>query len=267
VPEPWSWQTSGFGTAGVVREQPDGRCTYAFFWISLLDDGIKNMFGKDGDTTQELERFLRGLVPTMPPFEEGPAERAAEFIWGAYALGDERGISWPPEAEFYLAVVPKPPGDPAQWRERLVGPHGLTPSGLVRVIEENPTPEDIPEEKEVAIFTKATFRIRDQKGIVDILRNQEPELSYEGHHAGKERFVFTRAYPPGHESPFARMGGRQIMGDVAVGPDRLIIEVQTLSRISRLISLLKPLLGDRIVDLEDVKWTGAQELLGRGGRR
>ena len=62
------------------------------------------------------------------------------------------------------------------------------------------------------------------------------------------------------------MGSRQIMGDVAVGPDRLIIEVQTLSRISRLIGLLKPLLGDRIVDLEDVKWTGAQELLGRGGR-
>jgi len=55
-------------------------------------------------------------------------------------------------------------------------------------------------------------------------------------------------------------GGRQILGSVRVGPERLIAEVKTLSMGARLVGILKGIFGEQI-RLTDTSWKGVADLL------
>jgi hypothetical protein len=265
------------GSAGVIRRSPSGRWAFAFFWISLLEDGLVHIFGDEDRTPEEVEAFLRGVRLRIPPMEEGSIELAADYIWGAYALGEERGIEWPPEADRHLALIPKPPGSHKQWRKRLIGPgpgkSRLTPASLVKVIRENPLPDDLPEGTEIAIFTRMTFRVEDTQAALDRLKQQgESEQDFRFDYAGQEEeteyFDWTREYPEGHWSPAAQWGGRQVLGSLRMHPTapegkagEVTAEVRTLSMAAGLIAQLKELLGDQLT-LKETTWKSLQDLLG-----
>lgn len=258
APDRDAWCATGFGTAGIAREQPDGRLFHSFFIISLLESGIVMMFGKDS-TAKKHDEFVNSMRDVFPPFEDSKTELVSEYVWGAYALSEEHGASWDAEAERYLSLVPQPPGSKQQWIDRLIGPSGLTPQDLVKVIRENPLPEDLPEGKEIMILTEMSFRIEDERDVVAKLRKRGPEFDYCGRKEGEEYFSWTREYPPDHWSPLASLGGRQILGDVRVVPGRLIAEAKTLSMACRLIYLLKNILAGKLT-LEKTTWSGIQDI-------
>jgi len=59
VPPEDCWQSTGFGTAGIVRQQPDGKLASSFFIMGLTRGGLMNVFGHvDSD---HLGRRARGV--------------------------------------------------------------------------------------------------------------------------------------------------------------------------------------------------------------
>jgi len=260
VPIEDAWRATGCGSAAVIRERPDGRWATGFFTMSLLDDGLMGMFGKDDDTPEKCESWLKQIRPMIPPMEEGPIELAAEYIWGAYALGQKKGLMWPPQTNQFLSLVPKPPGTGKDWLRRLVGPDGLTPPGLVKVIRENPVPEDIPEGKEIAIFTEMTFALESAEMVIEQLHERDPDFVHTGYEGEVEIFDWTREYPKNHWSPLKTLGGRQILGSVRVGPAQLIAEAKTLSMAARLVGILKEMFGEQI-RLKETTWQSLSDLL------
>lgn len=255
-----AWRVSGLGTAGIVRERPDGHLTYSFFTINLLEDGINLMFGKTS-TAQEFDEMIECMRDQIPPFEDGAVKLVSDYVWGAHALSEEHDVMWD-EADVnqYLRLVPKPPGNRQQWLERLIGPNGLTPRGLVEVIRNNPQPEDLPEGREIAIFTEMSFHIEDEREVFAELRKHEPDFKYCGREGDEKHFDWTREYPPDHWSPLASLGGRQILGHISVRPDRLIAEARTLSMACRLTYLLKNILAEKLT-LDKTTWTELQDIL------
>lgn len=262
-PDRDAWAATGFGSAVVVRQQPDGRWAFAAFWISLLDGGLTMFFGNSNEIPQEWERaFFHDMEPKIPPLEEAPIELVSDYVWGAYVFGQGDG-DWQGTGKmpgYYLAFVPQPPGGPSQWLRRLVGPHGLTPGGLLKVIHQNSNIPDIPDGQEVAVITEMTFRIADAPATVARLRTLEPEFNLTGQVEGETCFNWTRQYPPGHWSPLARLGERQVIGQVRVRTGRLTATAGTLSMASGLVRRLKQAVGVGLA-LERTTWTGSRELL------
>ena len=259
VPDQDAWRATGFGTAGIVRERPNGRWAHSFFSISLLDNGIVAMFGKDS-TAKEFEKTISHMRDVVPPFQNGTVELVSDYVWGAYALTEKHGVWWEPDVSRYLCMVPRPAGNKQQWLDRLIGPSGLTPPDLLMVIRENPQPGDLPEGKEIMIFTEMSFRIDDEQEVIAKLRGHEPEFSYHSREGEEECFTWTREYPPDHWSPLASLGGRQVLGDIRVKPGRLVAEVKTLSMACRLIFLLKNIIGEKLT-LEKTTWAGIKDIL------
>ena len=77
VPMGDAWRVSGWGTAGIVRRQPDGKLTYSIFTIDLSRGGLLEAFGAE-DTTEELLEASSGeMIDLLPPFVVGEADLAA----------------------------------------------------------------------------------------------------------------------------------------------------------------------------------------------
>ena len=261
VPVPDAWRATGVGTAGIVREQPDGRQAYAFFVIELLEHGLKSTFGKYDASPADLDSMVASLSEMIPPMEEGSPETAAKFIWGARAVADAEGCAFPPDdVAPYFALVPRPPGSARNWLEQLVGRGGLTPPDLVRVIRAHPMQDDVPDGKEVMIVTTMTFDLTDAAAVVDVLMSADPEFIHSGMDCDAEVFNWTRKYPKKHWSPLARFGGRQNIGTVHIEGRTLVAEAQTLSMSARLTQRLLQLLGERI-KLRNTSWSSMNDLL------
>lgn len=251
------WQATGLGTAAVVRRRPDNHCVSSFFTIHLLDHGLQMVFGKSGTTLEETDHIIASLRDEIPPMEESSIEQAALYAWGAFALSELDGCSFPPDVlERFLPIVPRPAGSMIELRDALLGPGGPTPSALMEVIAANPMTDDTPEGREVVIFTEMTFDLSDPTSAVSRLQRAGPGFQQEDSH----RFCWTRAYPEGPWSPLARLGGRQILGSVRVDGDALIAESKTLSMAARLAAILKDMFGDTI-RLRGTRWRGAQDML------
>src|SRR5688572_12457832 len=67
VPMEDCWRATGLGTAGVVRQRPDGKLITAFFNLSLIDGGLGGMFGKDETDRAEIADMLDSLRFQIPP--------------------------------------------------------------------------------------------------------------------------------------------------------------------------------------------------------
>ncbi len=261
------WSATGLGTAGVIRRRPDGLYSTAFFMLELLEHGLKGACGKDGETLAEVEEFLHRMRDHILPMEEGPLELAAAYAWGGRALAESEGFGFPAEeADRFYPLMPRPPGSPRDWVETLVGAGGLTPADLVRVVRANPQPDDLPQGKEIVIFTEMTFALADAESTSRALRRAAPEFQLDGRDGPVEVFTWTRQYPKNHSSPLRMLGGRQILGSVRLSPRELVAEAKTLSMAAKLVDTLQRLLGDGL-RLQSTRWTGAQELLSRYARR
>jgi hypothetical protein len=263
VPARNVWEATGLGTAGVVRQQPDGRYASAFFIVELLEHGLKGAYGGRDETLAKVEEDLVNLSDNFPVCEEGPVELAASFAWGARALADAEGYAFPArDADRFYRLMPRPAGSHRDWVAKLVGPGGLTPQELVRVIRANPQPDDLPDGKEVVILTEMSFAIPDGGVAVDVLRRASPEFHHDGRDRDADAFTWTRPYPKDHESPLRPLGGRQILGNVQVSGRELVAEAKTLSMAARLVGKLQRLL-DGGLHLQGSRWMGMQDLLVR----
>ncbi|MFZ5633360.1 MAG: SEC-C metal-binding domain-containing protein [Bacillota bacterium] len=260
VPRRDVWNVCGFGSAGVVQEQPGGLLSLTFFQLGLIDGGLLLAFNKGDLTPDRLETLLKDLGHHAPPWREGPPELASRYAWGAYAMKLEEGVSWSGDVERYLAVLPQPRGGPKQWLEGLLGAGGLTPPGLVEVVRRNKTPDDIPDGKELMVITAMRYSVRQPEELIGSLRRESPEFIPDGEEEGKFFFSWTREYPEGHTSPAAQMGGRQVLGNITIEKNAMLAETGTLSWAGRLMTRLCELAGDNIT-FEDVRWTAGQDLL------
>ncbi|HET6414574.1 MAG TPA: hypothetical protein VFG53_21170 [Anaeromyxobacter sp.] len=255
------WETTGCGTAGVVRQQPDGRYASAFFVIELLGHGLWGAFGGKDETLAKVDEDFARLGDNFPLCEEGPVELAASFAWGARAFSDAEGYSFPQrDLDRFYGLMPQPAGSQRSWVEKLVGAGGLTPEGLVRVIRANPQPDDLPDGKEIVILTEMTFGIPDPDRALAAVQRASPEFEPEGVDGEAEVFTWTRPYPKSHWSPLSALGGRQILGSVRVTDRELVADAKTLSMAAVLVGKLHRMLGGEL-RLKESRWKGMQELL------
>ena len=261
VPQYEAWMATGLGTAGIIRQRPDGKWASAYFWIALNEGGIDNMFGKPATDEQENKRVLDDLGGNLPPYEEGDAELAARYVWGAYAWSMDKGYVFDGEtAQYYLGLLPRLSGTRNWWLQQFVDPQtGLVPKALIEVMLANEPPEDLPHGKELVIYTEVEFALTDTEAAVQKLRREKPEFEYGGDAVGEgQAFAFTRQYPKNHWSPLSLLGGRQAIGEVRITPGRLVASAQVLSMATRLIARLRELLGDAI-DPKRASWQGIHD--------
>jgi hypothetical protein len=261
VPVEDVFRATGFGSAGLVRQDPNGKLRYSFVMISLLDGGIQGIFGKENSAEEELEKLLKEVGGEIPPYEIGQAGLAARYIWGAHALGLNSGYGADAQWMHLLSVVPAIAGKPRDWFKQLVGPQGLADFRLMKFLEKNPVPDDIPEDKEVFVWITATFACSNPDAIRERLKTMEPEFSYDGEvEDGADQFTWSRAYPKDHWSPLSKLGGRQTLGSVQIFAHTVVAESKTLSMASILIGKLKAAFGDDI-RLTDTQWKSAADLI------
>src|SRR5215217_2868742 len=71
VPQYEAWMATAMGTAGIIRQRPDGLWSSAYFFIGLFHGGIESMFGKPDADAEEEGDFLKALGDTVPPYVEG----------------------------------------------------------------------------------------------------------------------------------------------------------------------------------------------------
>jgi len=262
IPSGNVWRVTAMGTAGIVRQQPDGRCASAMFVLNLLERGIGMMFGQRDEPLATLERSLPKLHDHLPPFQEGPPELAAMCIWGAWALGEEEGAGFPPhEEESYLPLVPRPPGTRRDWLHRFAGPRGLVPDALLAIVQALPAQELLGEQQESAVATRAVFRVPSARETVARLLASAPDAKgfrfipdEPPRHHGTFNLAWARPLPSGPRSIMPVRGDLQIQGAIELTGDALIASTLSLSMAARLVSNLESLLGDAL-RLVDADWT------------
>jgi hypothetical protein len=263
VPVEDVFRATGFGSAGIIRLSPEGKWFTSFFIFGLLDAGISAMFGKDQTDEEENAETMELFEDKTPALEPGPPELAARYIWGAYAMGMFAGYEFDPQMSArYLGMVPKISGSKNWWLQQFLGPQGLAAPELVQFLEDHPVPDnvDIPDDKEIVVFTAATFSCADSMAVVEGLRRRTPEFGDGREEDGVTYFSWTREYPKKHWSPFSLMGGRQVLGSVEVHHDHLVAEAKVLSMASILIAKLKRAFGNDI-KLMHTQWKGAKEVI------
>lgn len=243
------WSATGYGSAAILRQRPDGKLVEVSFKIDVRE-GIAIATGK-ADLAPEEPRLLQGLEGKIPAFEAASAERAAEFIWGAYALNRHQSDILPGVEEF-LRAVPRPPGNPASWLQRFLGPGGLTPTPLVELVH-GLAAKGFTDTMEPRVDTAMTFEFSSPARAIELLQARRPDFSVTEADEQSTSFDWTRKYPAGHWSPLAAFGGRQIIGYVTVEPRSLVARAHTLSMAARLAETLKLLLGAEL-RLRSVHW-------------
>lgn len=267
---PWrdAWAATGNGTAAILRRRPDGREAWAFFTLSMMEDGLTSAAEKLDAKPGEFEDMFAKLADSLPPCEEAPLDVVSAFVWGGYAAAIDAGREWDrvPGIKPALAQVPKPPGKPHTWADMMW--EDSIDEQLQQVILTSPGPDEIPEGKEVMILTTAVFDVADPARTADVLRRARPEVVHDGREGDVELFSVTREYPKRHWSPLAKLGGRQVVGHVEVSLDardpHLVVEGKTLSTTCVVMQRLRRLLGDGTFQLADVAWQTADDLARRG---
>jgi hypothetical protein len=269
---PWrdAWAATANGTAAILRRRPDGGEAFAFFTLSMMEDGLTTAADKLDAAPGEFEKLLKQLGDSVPPFEEARPDVASAFVWGGYAAAIEAGLQWDrvPGIKQALALVAKPPGKPHTWADMMW--EDSISEDLQQVILSSPGPDEVPEGKEVMILTTATFDIDDPARAAEVLRAAAPEVVHDGRRGDAELFSLTREYPKRHWSPLAKLGGRQVIAHVEVSLNAsepyLIVEGKTLSMTCVVMQRLRVLLGDGTFRLADVEWTTAEDLARLGKR-
>ncbi|MCL6612930.1 MAG: SEC-C domain-containing protein [Peptococcaceae bacterium] len=81
VPRQDVWNVCGFGSAGVIQEQPGGLWSLTMFQLGLIDGGLQTAFSKDDLTPEKLKTLLEIMAQHALPWQEGPLDLASRFVW------------------------------------------------------------------------------------------------------------------------------------------------------------------------------------------
>lgn len=254
VPNADAWAVSGFGAAGIVRRQPDGKIAYCFYTFSLIEGGFTGAFGKDDAADEDVESALKDVAAHLPPIVAGPAQLASCYVHGAYAMSAAAGAQWSDEIRRYLSMLPPIPGTRQWWLQQFVGEGGLAPAGLVTYLEKHPSPPEVPRGKEMQIATFVSMAVADSRGLLLELKSRPDDFLElpDSPDAAMFHWMKERRVEPGRRVPH---------GVVAVASDSVEAHAATLSLASLLITKLKAL-APRESDLRLVRarWAEPSEL-------
>lgn len=258
VPVPQVWRATGFGTAAIVREQPDGRAAYSFAVLGVAEGGLHIPGGKMDVPRQAAVPVLEELLQLdqTPPSQPGPAALAGEFVWGAFALSLDRGFSWEDRIGEMLNPFPRPQGLAGDWIGRFIGPGGLVPDALRKFVDELPATveEDLPSGKELMVMTTVELLVPDVHRLGQLLDSHEPDITFTGQVGSSRTYSITRPYPSGHWNPLSMVrGARQSIGTLTLDGDRVTVQANTLSFAARHIYKLLKLYGPDL-ELRDVRY-------------
>ncbi len=256
VPPEDCWQSTGFGTAGIVREQPDGKLAASFFIMGLTRGGLMNVFGHVNSSWEEIERDLRIQRHKIPPTIEGDPKLATRFIWGSYAWSLEDDLIWPDELERqHLALIPPMPGSRTRWLGQFAGPTGVIPGDLYDLVKSiDPMLEPTPDMPEPLVFTEITYSIADQAKVLEKLRAAGPHIVSMDQDLDTVYFECTREYNPRKVMPLEPVRSRQPVGTLRIQGGKLIAEARSLSMAAYLIGKLREYASELIV-FEKTEWS------------
>jgi hypothetical protein len=243
APIPEVWKATGNGTAGVIRQQPNGQYALASFHLMMLEGGIHAAAGKNDASLEDLEAFHRDVRENIPPYQEDTLATVSEYVWGAWAFGREYGYTFPAgKLDAYLSLIPKPPGREELWKKRLVGLGGRTPSGLLSVVRECfQLSVELEVDKELPVITTSYFIHPDHKRLREALRQTHPLVYFEPDEEGNV-IEITREYPDSHA--MATSGERQPIARVALQTkNEVLVQFATLSMGARAIEVLQNICG------------------------
>jgi len=248
------WELSGTGAVVIRRQHPDGRHLAFIYVIDLAQGGLYTLTASPLKAPDKLDTFLDEMRPHMPPFAESTLERAAELVWGSWAVANRGGYGWPIETKAYLAAIPKPTGSERQWHQRLVGPGGLTPDRLVEVIDNMPDVELEPG-KELMVVTRARLTTPTPHAAIVLNLATNPErLRDHGFRDNGHRFALVRPYPADHWNPASALpDARQVLADIHIAADHILIEAGTLTRAAQAVMEVF-LAAEGKLELDDASW-------------
>jgi len=249
-----AWKVSGWGTAGIVRRQPDGKLAYSVFMIDLSSGGLLEAFGAEDRTEEELQASSGEMIDLLPPFVMGEADLAARYVWGAYAMSLVEGVVWSPELmQRHLNMLPAIGGTKKWWLEQFVGPRGLVPAELFEVVVDILDAGEMPEGKEVLTAVLMEFDLLETNGLLAALRSRPGEFEECAPVADAINFhwIQERRCSPGEWVAHAVIG---------VMKDRVFGHSANLSMAARLVAELKKLTAGAI-ELRDVEWGGVEDLM------
>lgn len=166
----------------VVRQRPDGTEALTFGTLSLSEGGISLLASKmDAEPGSHLD-FTAQLrkLSQMPAAMPLAPEIVADYLYGACALFYPAlpKSHWPEQVQEALSILPCPLGKALTWRNRLVGRGGLTPEGLVQILQTNGHTDYEPEGKDPLVLTTARVALTgsSQEVVKDLLARDDPPL-------------------------------------------------------------------------------------------
>ncbi|CAN5450428.1 hypothetical protein BH10PLA1_BH10PLA1_03190 [soil metagenome] len=235
------WQSTGFGTAGIVREQPDGKLASSFFVMGLTRGGLMNVFGHIDSNWEEIEGDLRRQRHKMPPTTIGDPKLAARYIWGSYAWSLDDDLMWPDDLERqHLALIPPMSGSRNRWLGQFAGPTGLIPSDLYDLVKSiDPMLEAEADMPEPLVFTEITYAVSDQPKLLERFRSSAPHIAPMDQDLDTVYFECTREFNPRKVMPLEPMRSRQPIGTLRIQGGKLLAEARSLSTAAYLIGKVR----------------------------
>jgi hypothetical protein len=254
VPPDDCWKSTGYGSAGIVRQQPDGKLSSSFFSLGLMRGGLMSVFGHVDSSWDEIERDLRIKRHTVPPAVVGEVDLATRYIWGAYAWSLEDGLRWPDDLETqHLAVVPPLSGGRHRWLAQFAGPTGLVPGDLYDLVKSFHPMHD-PTDKEPLVFTEIVYSLIEQAAVLEKLRSAGPHILPMDQDLDTVYFECTREFDAKKVMPLEPMRSRQPVGSIRIQGGKLLAESRALSLAAYMISKLREYCGDLIL-FERTSWS------------
>lgn len=249
------WRATGVGTVGIIRRGPNGNCWTCFTPIQMNMGGIQS-FSADADKPlQNVLDFFDNAISAahLPPAEEGTAELAARYLWGAYAWGLEQGDTWPPGTrKKFLNLFPTLAGSKDDWLRQFIKADPLVPANFLNALRRFRGPDDLPEGKEVVVTTLMLMDLPNPANALAALRSKPgdfQELAAEGatsvFHWIKER----RAAP----------GKKVAHGAIRIDAAEMLLEGPTLSAAAELAMRVRETVG-REPRLKKARWLDATHL-------
>ena len=266
-PRPEVWRVSGFGTIFVARRKPNREEAWAVAVVSLSEGGITTAGGKRAALPGEHKQWVSDLcnLDMFPASMELPEAVVADYFYGGCALRfDAQSASkWSRELREVSDLLPPPPGGPAAWRERLVGPDGMTPQDLVNVARGHGHTAEMPEGKDPLVQTMVRAALQPGTGQEVtrrlLARRHPPRFVDMGKRGTAAVLEWVKPYAGGVQVPAGQKvsalyadDGRpesvtfriltddrhQGMGQIAVSADSAEVEALTLSRASVVMGAL-----------------------------
>lgn len=255
-----SWRAAGSALLWVRREAPDGRSIAALAILSLMQGGLEGIAWADDPKKLRLlhDGFLKEARNRNSKMIAISPEQAGRIFKTAFDLGKELAGAYDAEMLHASDIFPPAEGSPEEW-ERLE-------PGLLKAIRENQMPEGedpLAPGQELAVFTTLNLHVDNPEALrtalqrdKDLLEDEEPG-----------NWCWTRKYPKGHWSPFAKeRGARQTIGSLRWKGDMVEIEAKTLSMAASLWDRLETAAPGSL-SWRSGTWQGAQAFLAARGKK